>query len=268
MFRTRLLSGIILILVMIGLIVPGNAILLVALAVISCIGLFELYRVFKIEKDILGYIGYAAALVYYANLWFHFASDLRLLVIATLFVLFFVYVFSYPKYEAKQILESFFGIFYVAVMLSYIYSVRMMNDGAYIVWLIFLCAWGCDTCAYCVGMLFGKHKLAPVLSPKKSIEGAIGGVVGAALLGAIYGAVLHHIANLEGAYIWIFAVLCGIGAVFAQIGDLTASAIKRNYQIKDYGKLIPGHGGIMDRFDSVLVTAPLIYYLAWYFTTM
>ena len=91
--------------------------------------------------------------------------------------------------NADQVMAAFFGVVYVAVMLSFILLTRNLADGKFIVWLIFLCSWGCDTCAYCVGMLIGKHKMAPVLSPKKSIEGAVGGVVGAALLGVIYAAV-------------------------------------------------------------------------------
>ena len=119
----------------------------------------------------------------------------------------------------------------------------------------FICSWGCDTCAYCVGMLIGKHKMAPVLSPKKSIEGAVGGVVGAALLGVAYAAVLHN-------DMIAYAIICAVGALISMVGDLAASAIKRNQGIKDYGKLIPGHGGILDRFDSVIFTAPIIYFLS------
>ena len=122
-------------------------------------------------------------------------------------------------------------------------------------WLIFLCSWGCDTCAYCAGMLFGKHKMAPVLSPKKSVEGAVGGVAGAVLLGVIFAAVTKGPAAE-------YAAICGAGALISMVGDLAASAVKRNMEIKDYGKLIPGHGGILDRFDSVIFTAPVIYYLA------
>ena len=140
-------------------------------------------------------------------------------------------------------------------MLSFILLTRNLPDGKFIVWLIFLCSWGCDTCAYCVGMLIGKHKMAPVLSPKKSIEGAVGGVVGAALLGVIYAGGNTWEQMLE------YAVICGVGALISMVGDLAASAIKRNHEIKDYGKLIPGHGGILDRFDSVIFTAPIIYYL-------
>ena len=128
-------------------------------------------------------------------------------------------------------------------------------------WLIFLSSWGCDTCAYCSGMLLGKHKLAPVLSPKKSIEGAIGGTLGSAILGLIYawifGSRMHGIEEPVIAC----TVACAIAAVISQIGDLAASAIKRNHKVKDYGHIIPGHGGILDRFDSMIFTAPAIYFV-------
>ena len=109
-------------------------------------------------------------------------------------------------------------------------------------------------------MLIGKHKMAPILSPKKSVEGGVGGVVGAALLGAIFAACMNHFASADVSPV-LCAVICGVGGAISQIGDLSASAIKRNHEIKDYGKLIPGHGGILDRFDSVIFTAPIIYYL-------
>ena len=155
---------------------------------------------------------------------------------------------------------AFFGVVYVSVMLSYIYQTRNLTDGAYLVWLIFLCSWGCDTCAYCVGMLIGKHKMSPILSPKKSVEGAVGGVVGAAILGAVYAAVVGKYLQAENQVV-MYAVICAVGALISMVGDLAASAIKRNHEIKDYGTLIPGHGGILDRFDSVIFTAPIIFYL-------
>ena len=130
------------------------------------------------------------------------------------------------------------------------------------VWLIFISSWICDTCAYLAGMAFGKHKLAPVLSPKKSVEGAIGGVVGSAAVGALFGWLFLDKLFVGQNMVWVIALICGVGAVISQVGDLAASGIKRNHEIKDYGKLIPGHGGIMDRVDSVLFTAPIIYYLA------
>ena len=182
-------------------------------------------------------------------------KDGVLAIIFGLVMIMFVYVFTYPAYQAVQVMPALFGIVYVAVMLSFIYLTRCLPGGKFHVWLIFLCSWGCDTCAYCVGMLIGKHKMAPVLSPKKSVEGAVGGVVGAALLGIIY-------ASVTKGPIVEYAVICAVGALISMVGDLAASAIKRNQGIKDYGKLIPGHGGILDRFDSVIFTAPVIYFLS------
>ena len=159
----------------------------------------------------------------------------------------------------------YFGFFYVAVMLSFVYQTRMLPEGHVIVWLIFLSSWGCDTCAYCVGVLFGKHKMAPKLSPKKSVEGGIGGIVGAALLGYLFAFAMNQWAGASAVPLH-YAVICAVGGMISQVGDLAASAIKRNHEIKDYGKLIPGHGGVLDRFDSVIFTAPVIYYLALFLT--
>lgn len=264
MFKTRLLSGIVLVAVALALIITGENVLLAGLTIISLIGIFELYRVFHIEKTLAGMVGYIAVLVYFANLLWDFIPDMMIFVLGVLVVFMAVYVFSFPKYKADQIFAGFLGVFYVAVMLSCVYLTRELPVGIYIVWLIFLCSWGCDTCAYCVGVLIGKHKMAPKLSPKKSVEGAIGGVLGAALLTVIYGYIFQNQMNLSTEYIFVLAGISAVGALISMVGDLAASAIKRNYDIKDYGKLIPGHGGILDRFDSVIFTAPIIYYLALY----
>ena len=231
MFKTRLLSGIILVGLALILIISGGEILLVSTAMISMIGQYELYRVFHVEKKAPGLLGY---------------------------------LFSFPKYKADQIMAAFFGIFYVSIMLSFIYQTRMIENGAYIVWLIFLCSWGCDTCAYCVGVLLGKHKMAPILSPKKSVEGAIGGVCGAFLLTLLYSFIFRAQMGVSLKEMLILGLISAVGGLISMVGDLAASAIKRNYEIKDYGTLIPGHGGILDRFDSVIITAPIIYYLAVY----
>ena len=262
MFKTRLLSGIVLVIAALILIITGGNLLLVSTLVISYIGMFELYRIFHIEKELPGMIGYLAAAVFYCNLKFHFLPDMMMFVLGFLMLLMFAYVFTYPKYKTEQLLAAFFGVFYVAVMLSYVYQTRMLKAGAYIVWLIFLCSWGCDTCAYCVGVLIGKHKMSPKLSPKKSVDGAIGGVLGAALLTILYGMIFKNAMDVENTHVYIMAAISAVGALISMVGDLTASAIKRNYDIKDYGKLIPGHGGILDRFDSVIFTAPMIYFLA------
>ena len=261
MFKTRLLSGILLVIIALITVITGGSLLFGVLLLISLIGMTELYKVFGIEKKAPGVLGYIFAVGYYALLYFkpqlpgESLNWFMMLFMGYLICQMAVLVFAYPKYNTQQILAGFFGVFYVAVMLSYIYQTRILPGGIFTVWLFFVCSWGCDTCAYCVGMLIGKHKMAPVLSPKKSIEGAVGGVAGAALLGVIYAAATQgKMAE--------YALICAVGALISMVGDLAASAIKRNQNIKDYGKLIPGHGGILDRFDSVIITAPVIYYLA------
>lgn len=245
-------------------IIYGGNLLWVTMTAISLIGMFELYRVFHIEKTLLGAVGYLAALAYYLNLLFDFSEDAMLLPLLFVILLLAVYVFTYPKYHADQIMACFFALFYVAMMLSFIYQTRLLAGGEYLVWLIILCSWGSDTCAYCFGMLFGKHKMSPLLSPKKSIEGAIGGVAGSFFLTALYAYIFRVPMEITTKEIWILALISAIGALISMVGDLAASAIKRNYEIKDYGKLIPGHGGILDRFDSVIITAPIIYFLSSY----
>lgn len=262
MFSTRLISGIVLLFIAIVTIVTGGELLFVTLLVTAVVGLKELYEALGIGKTLLGTTGYLVSICYFLFIRFELSDYIQILMLGFAILLMGIYVFTFPKYKTEEVTASFFGVFYVPVMLSYIYQTRMLTDGAYIVWLIFLCSWGCDTCAYAVGMLFGKHRLAPKLSPKKSIEGAIGGVIGASILGGIYAAVFSSKLTALESQIIGYGVICGIGSVIAQIGDLAASAIKRNHNIKDYGKLIPGHGGILDRFDSVIFTAPVIYFLA------
>ena len=258
MFKTRLISGIILVAIALVTIMSGGIVLLCTLGAVSLIGMQEIYRAAGVRDQnftSLEIAGYICTVLYYFLLWFRAGEYSSAMMILSIIVLMFVYVFSFPKYNADQVMAAYFGFMYVAVMLSFIYLTRSMIDGKFIVWLIFLCSWGCDTSAYCVGMLIGKHKMAPVLSPKKSVEGAVGGVIGSAVFAVTYAAATHG-PMLE------YAIICACGALISMVGDLGASAIKRNKGIKDYGTLIPGHGGILDRFDSVIFTAPVIYYLA------
>ncbi len=263
MFKTRLVSGICLVIALIVFCGIGGNLLLAVTGIVSLIGLSELYKVLEIEKEPLGFVGYAAVILHYGLLYFQKQEFFSLFVIICMVCVMTVYVFSYPKYRSEHIMLAFFGIFYVAVMLSYVYQTRVAAQGHILVWLIFLSSWGCDTCAYCVGVLFGKHKMAPVLSPKKSIEGAVGGFVGAGLLGVLFAVAANEFMGGNVSPL-IFALICAVGGLISMIGDLCASAIKRNHDIKDYGKLIPGHGGILDRFDSVIFTAPIIYYLGYF----
>ena len=264
MFKTRLLSGIVLVIIALVTIISGSYLLWGTLFLVSLIGLTELYRAAGVQEkgfSLLALTGALGVASYYLLLLFGFEAYSMMDMIFILIVLMAVYVFTYPKYHADQVMAAFFGVVYVSVMLSYIYLTRSLEGGAFLVWLIFLCSWGCDTCAYCVGKLIGKHKMTPKLSPKNSVEGGIGGVAGAAILGAVYGLAIAGKMG-DGSHIASFAVICAAGGLISMVGDLAASAIKRNHDIKDYGHLIPGHGGILDRFDSVILIAPVIYYLA------
>lgn len=263
MFRTRLISGIVLVIVALLLISTGHEVLLASTMILSLIGICELFKALKMEKTAVAWISILMTVLYYLNLRFVVVKSPVVYTIAFLIILLAVYVLNYPKYNTLNVMAGFFGFFYVSVMLSFIYLTRdISGKGKYLVWMIFLIAWGSDTFAYCAGRLFGKHKMAPVLSPKKTIEGAIGGVLGSALLNMGYSYIFKNELNLEIKDICLIGIIAVVGALVSMIGDLAASAIKREFEIKDYGKLIPGHGGVLDRFDSIIITAPIVYFLS------
>ena len=152
MFKTRLISGIFLVIAALLTIISGGYVLFVTLLCVSLLGIQELYKAMGVHKDGIGLLemaGYLGAVLYYASLLLDFERYGMMAVLLGLVLLMFVYVFTYPKYEADQVMSAFFGIVYVAVMLSFIFLTRNLEGGKFIVWLIFLCSWGCDTCAYC-----------------------------------------------------------------------------------------------------------------------
>lgn len=272
MFRTRLISGIIVAVCMLGLTWLGGIYLIAALAVASLIGTYEFYRATGIlpeGKRISINTGVAYCFTIICYLFLYFSDDklffLIFVTVVYLLVLLALYVFGYPKYNAKDIIFTFFGYFYVGVMLSFLYLTRSLEDGIFIVWLIFTSSWLCDVFAYFTGMLIGKHRLCKELSPKKSVEGAVGGIIIPAVIAGIYGFIIREWYSPGYPVVVACFVITAVGAAVSQLGDLSASAIKRNYNIKDYGTLIPGHGGILDRFDSMIFTAPIIYFTAMLF---
>lgn len=267
MFWTRLVSGIVLIIIALLTFGMGGIPLILILFGISLVAYRELTKALLCAKDekkwnALEMAGMLGVLAYYAAIFFSGDANLLLMCIVAVFMAeMFLYVVTFPKFQATQVLAAFFAFMYAPVMLSFVYLTRSCPQGIYMVWMILISSWGCDTCAYVVGKLIGKKKIFPILSPHKSLEGCIGGVLGAALLGGLYGHFFVESVFPEQTVAWIIAFICAVGAVMSMVGDLAASAIKRNHNIKDYGKLIPGHGGIMDRFDSMTVTAPMIYFL-------
>lgn len=167
-------------------------------------------------------------------------------------------VVLYPRYSLLDSAGTLMGTLYVGLM-SYFYLIRTLPDGW--IWLIFMFAatWACDTAAYFLGRAFGKRRLAPVLSPKKTLEGAIGGLVGSLLIAGIFTFIYPFLSIPK------LLLLGLLLAVAAEVGDLLESAFKRQAGVKDSSTLIPGHGGILDRFDSALFTAPLVYYYVMLF---
>lgn len=164
----------------------------------------------------------------------------------------------YPRYTLLDSAGTLMGTMYVG-LLNYFYLLRMMPDGW--IWLIFTLAgtWACDTTAYFVGKAFGKRRLAPVLSPKKTLEGAVGGILGSGLIGCLFSFIYPFLPLTE---LLILGLVLGAAA---EVGDLLESAFKRQAGVKDSSTLIPGHGGILDRIDSTLFTAPLVYYFVLLF---
>lgn len=289
MFWKRFWSGAVILAITLIFGTLGGMPLIVCLGTLSCIAYVEFTQATKVREEGhrfngLQVIGLVTIICYYVLLIFqddfipipveirnwlaetegmfnHFT--ILLLLIFSIGVLFMLgaYIFSFPHFNNNQIANAAFGVVYVGVLLSFIYFTRKLENGIILVWMAYIAAWVCDTCAYFTGSLIGKHKMTPVLSPKKSIEGAVGGVIGAMIAGGILGFVYYKMADGRILDIFIFMGITGVGAVVSMFGDLAASAIKRNNNIKDYGKIIPGHGGVMDRFDSVFFTAPMVYFL-------
>ena len=177
-----------------------------------------------------------------------------------------VWVFSYQKnqqIDMNKVITSAIVSLYIIGACSSVVMLRNVNGGQYYWYFIFIGAWVTDTFAYFTGMLFGKHKLISAVSPKKTIEGSIGGTVFCVALFVVYGAILNNVTDYHLS-LWVVAVAGLLSALVSQIGDLAMSVIKRTYGIKDYGKIFPGHGGVLDRFDSILaVSIVMILFLVW-----
>lgn len=175
-------------------------------------------------------------------------------------VLFIVYMINMSKIMFRDVAETFFLTIYVSFMFGHVMLVRSAENGHLLIWLVFVGAFITDTAAMFGGKFFGRHKLCPKLSPKKTIEGSLCGIAGCVVATLIYCVICQIGFKVTPNYLW--AVVVGFGAsIVAQVGDLSASCIKRQFGIKDYGKIMPGHGGIMDRCDSLIFVAPFVYYM-------
>lgn len=274
MLRTRVISSIILI-ILLGIIAfSGNIILAVGVFALAVIGVHEFYDSvsnagYKPVRFLgyllctpillIGFNGSMNRIGTYVELFKsinYFSFTLFIVVV----LLFSTIIFLHDKYNIIDISLTMFGVLYVVFLFSFIVLTRNLENGLFFIWIIFLGAWSTDTTAYFAGRFFGKHKLLPAISPKKTVEGGIGGVIGCVAITVLYGLYLnsYHLAyDIAITHLVILGLLNG---VIGQIGDWAASAIKRYVKIKDYGSIMPGHGGILDRFDSILFIAPVVYF--------
>ncbi len=285
MFIKRAISAITLLALQVLLFILGGYYLAGALLLISCIGFWELSKAFacknvqpgtervplpaKKKIDYLDVIGLITIVAYYVIMVFCKETIYLFMVVACFVIaILFVYVFSFPKVTIDRIAAITFSFVYCPVMLSFIYLTRNSTTyGKYLIWLILISSWGCDTFAYLIGSAFGRKKVFPVLSPNKSLAGCIGGILASGIMGGAYGYFyvmpgLKAMGNEKPYFFLVLAAISLVGGVIGMLGDLVASGIKRNKGFKDYAKLIPGHGGIMDRFDSMISIAPVIYVLS------
>ena len=272
----RTISGALMAALTVVLIVLGALPFGIFMVIVSLIGVYEMAKAVGVHNrkktvNLLEVAIYLATVGMYLVLMIGDTEnmDANFIAVITAFILvvFAIYVFTYPLYKATDIMGTIFTVMYIPLMGSFLYRLRAFEDHCLIMtFLVLLVACGSDIFAYFVGSALGKHKLAPILSPKKSIEGAVGAVVCTSVVCTVYALALCAYDVVDVKYIWMFAIIGAVGSIVSQIGDLTASAIKRNYEIKDYGNLIPGHGGVMDRIDSILIVSPMIYLLAqWMF---
>jgi len=244
--------------IFIAIIAMGGLWLRVTLLVLSLIGLYEFYKALSPKILTIHFVGYFFAALYFLVV-IEYGVHAYLLVMLSAFILITqaTLVIYYQKISFKDCLVTICGFFYVPFLLSFVYFVRDHN--VYFVWLILISASASDTFAYLIGRVWGRHKLTGTPSPGKSWEGCIGGILGAAVIGFIYGYLVVHFAGINHPMVINAMAVSIMGAIFSQLGDLFASAIKRSVEIKDFGKILPGHGGVLDRFDSIIVAAPVVY---------
>ena len=240
----------------------------IVLSLIAVIAVFEILRVVGAHKKLsLSIPAYILSATFPILAFFVSVKNVTvflLILAASMFVylmwLMGVSVFSKGKVAFSSIAEVFVTVLYVTVSFTSLSLIRYLDreSGAFCVVLVFMVAWICDVFAFAVGSLMGKHKLIPEISPKKTVEGSIGGIVFSVLCCLVYGIALDLIVvDMTVNYIAL-GLIGGVLSIVSQLGDLVASLIKREYGVKDYGKIFPGHGGIMDRFDSVLAVSTIL----------
>ena len=272
--KQRLITALILIVIALPIVIFSNYIIYpIVLSIIAVRAAFEFLRVFGVERRLLVVIPAYLLAAAFPQFGYFVEESSFITYLAVLAASLFVYmlllmgigVFSKGNIPFARISEIFTAITYVVVSFSSLSLLRYMDKdiGVFLIVLACLASWLCDAGAYVFGMMFGKHKLIPEISPKKTVEGAVGGILTVTLLLPLYGLALDFVVvNIQVNYLYLF-ILGFLLSVVSQLGDLVASLIKREYGVKDYGRIFPGHGGVMDRFDSLLaVTTVLLILIA------
>lgn len=241
----------------------GNKIVVdIALAIIAILSMNEYFNAVKKVAKPVKWLGYAScfsiALIHVVPQ--EYLNMVVTLAVPTILIILFAQVIATDmRTSFKDIAYTFIGIFYVVFFIMFVAFIDGMPNGKILIWYAIFAAWGTDISAYIIGKYFGKHKFSKV-SPKKSIEGCIGGIIGSIILMLAYTYVANHYWGMNYSYLFI----TGIGVILSlvgQIGDFAASSIKRFVDIKDFSNLIPGHGGMLDRIDSLIFLAPFAYAL-------
>ena len=236
----------------------------VFLAIIAAIAMQEYLNAISKDSKPIRWIGYISciliALIHIGPEKFDIVAvgNFNMLIIPILLLILFTSIIvTNMKINFKDISYTLFGIIYVITCISFIAQIRGMENGRYLVWFAIIAAWGTDTFAYIIGKRLGKHKFSEV-SPKKSIEGCIAGIIGAVIIALIYTYAINMVNEFNYSYLYV-TIFTIILSIIGQIGDFAASSIKRYVDVKDYSNLIPGHGGMLDRIDSLMFLAPFAY---------
>ena len=259
----RITSGFIVGLVLIViLLIPYNIITGLLFTLIAIVGMHEyLGAISKVCKPVK-WVAYLSCAVVSIPSFISNQELPKILMYSIPFVLLILFsqvIATDMKTTFKDMAYTLLGICYISTFLMFLTMIDKMQNGKILLGYIFIASWGTDVFAYCIGKRFGKHKFSKV-SPKKSIEGCIAGTIGATILALIYTLILNKGFSFEYSYI-IVGILGIVLSLIGQLGDFSASCIKRYVDIKDYSNLLPGHGGMLDRIDSVLFIAPFAYML-------
>lgn len=259
----RTISALIALPILIFALYSGGLVMDILALMVSLIGLYEFYHCFKaIDISPFKVIGYVSTASAYLCLIFNLG--VTFLYMTFMILLFMTMIYFVHRRRANSFYEAaitVFGFMYITISLIHVPMLERLDNNL-IVWYPFIIAFVTDTSAYFSGRFFGKHKLIPDVSPNKTKEGAVGGVIGSIIASTAFAYLFDP--SLIG-----FAMVTGLlGSVFSQYGDLLASKIKRYVGIKDYGNIMPGHGGILDRFDSIIVTSPFVFYAYMLYMTI